>query len=479
VLTRLKVKGFKNLLDVDVRFGPFTCIAGPNGVGKSNLMDAIRFLSLLSNGSLAGAAAGVRDTRGRGSDPRSLFYNFNQQESPRMDFEVEMIAPREATDDVGKIALAEATFLRYQLSLGWSSTNGKHGPQQLAVLGEQLEPIAIEEASHHLRFAHAKGWSESNLRGAKGASPFIETDADGKQVSIGDGTHDGHRLDSSSENRPSTVLKAAGGFAIFPTIVAVRREMQSWRSLQLEPSSLRSADEFRDPQTIGSIGEHMPATLFRIANSSDSEVVYAQLANRLAELVGDIESIEVDRDEARELLTLYLTQRDGSRLPARALSDGTLRFLALAVLSMDPEANSLVCLEEPENGVHPRRIPAMIDLLRDLAADPTDPDEPNPLRQVIFTTHSPLVVKQCPEDSVIFAHTVNVPTEKGRGSALGLSCLPGTWREEAGMDAIGIGTVVNYLEPMPRRAEKGSPKRVIDRADIQMALGFDADEQEH
>jgi hypothetical protein len=39
--------------------------------------------------------------------------------------------------------------------------------------------------------------------------------------------------------------------------------------------------------------------------------------------------------------------------------------------------------------------------------------------------------------------------------------------------------VVNYLEPMPRRAEKGSPKRVIDRADIQMALGFDADEQEH
>ncbi len=41
MLTRLKVSGFKNLVDVDVHFGPFTCIAGANGVGKSNLFDAI------------------------------------------------------------------------------------------------------------------------------------------------------------------------------------------------------------------------------------------------------------------------------------------------------------------------------------------------------------------------------------------------------------------------------------------------------
>lgn len=43
MLTRLKVSGFKNLVGVDIRFGPFTCIAGPNGSGKSNLFDAISF----------------------------------------------------------------------------------------------------------------------------------------------------------------------------------------------------------------------------------------------------------------------------------------------------------------------------------------------------------------------------------------------------------------------------------------------------
>jgi DNA repair ATPase RecN len=60
MLTRLKVSGFKNLVDVDVSFGPFTCIAGANGVGKSNLFDAIHFLSALADVALMEAALSVR-----------------------------------------------------------------------------------------------------------------------------------------------------------------------------------------------------------------------------------------------------------------------------------------------------------------------------------------------------------------------------------------------------------------------------------
>lgn len=56
VLTRLQVDGFKNLGGVDLRFGPFTCVAGPNGVGKSNLFDAIGFLAALASRPLAEAS---------------------------------------------------------------------------------------------------------------------------------------------------------------------------------------------------------------------------------------------------------------------------------------------------------------------------------------------------------------------------------------------------------------------------------------
>lgn len=55
MLTRMKITGFKNLVDVDVRFGPFTCIAGVNWVGKLNLFDAIMFMSALADKPLLAA----------------------------------------------------------------------------------------------------------------------------------------------------------------------------------------------------------------------------------------------------------------------------------------------------------------------------------------------------------------------------------------------------------------------------------------
>lgn len=66
MLTRLKVSGFKNLVGLDVRFGAFTCIAGGNGIGKSNLFDAIRFLSALADRPLMEAAAHTCPRRWRG-----------------------------------------------------------------------------------------------------------------------------------------------------------------------------------------------------------------------------------------------------------------------------------------------------------------------------------------------------------------------------------------------------------------------------
>ncbi|WP_081697834.1 AAA family ATPase [Schaalia georgiae] len=73
MLTRFEVSGFKNLENVTVDFGPFTCIAGPNSVGKSNLFDAIEFLSLLSDHNFLEACTLIRPTPQQRSDISSLF----------------------------------------------------------------------------------------------------------------------------------------------------------------------------------------------------------------------------------------------------------------------------------------------------------------------------------------------------------------------------------------------------------------------
>src|SRR6266705_3091999 len=111
MLTRLKVSGFKNLVDVDVRLGPFTCIAGANGVGKSNLFDAIRFLSALADSTLMDAALSVRSEGERTGDVRSLFHCVGDQYDNEMSFEVEMIVPQNSVDDLGQEATAAITFL--------------------------------------------------------------------------------------------------------------------------------------------------------------------------------------------------------------------------------------------------------------------------------------------------------------------------------------------------------------------------------
>ena len=71
MLTRLEVDGFKNLINFSIDFGVFNCIAGLNGVGKSNIFDAIKFLSLLSEKSILDAALAIRDTEF--SEPLDIF----------------------------------------------------------------------------------------------------------------------------------------------------------------------------------------------------------------------------------------------------------------------------------------------------------------------------------------------------------------------------------------------------------------------
>lgn len=232
----------------------------------------------------------------------------------------------------------------------------------------------------------------------------------------------------------------------------------------------------------------MPATLARLARTArqsrgagDESSLYAVVANRLAELTEGVRTVRVDEDDRRELLTLIVTDLQGTEHEARALSDGTLRFLALAVLAEDPEAQGLICLEEPENGIHPERIPAMLRMLQDLCVDTTDKiGKDNPLRQVIVNTHSPAVVSLVPEDSLVFVKTE--PHLKGNGAASQVAAfrwLKGTWRDVSapGRD-LAKGELLAYLNPAAltlsgqprRRTSSRSARRVIDRPDMRQLV---------
>ena len=477
MLTRLQVKGFKSLVSVDVRFGPFTCVVGPNGAGKSNLFDAIRFLSALANHTLTDAAAIVCKQHGSRTDVRQLFHRTGNNRASRMSFVADMIVPRDAVDDLGQKAEATTTFLRYSLELGHRKPGDGFMPEKLEIIREELTHLRQKDAPKHLLFPHkADIWRRGVLHGRPYARHFISTEGSGTGRIIRqhqDGGS-GHPLPRPARNLPRTVLSAANA-AESPTAAVARREMEAWRVLQLEPSALRQADEFTAPANIGSDGSHLPATLHRLSRRAPRRI-YAQIANQLSELIDGVRAVNIDIDERRELLTLRAEAMDGALHPAQALSGGTLRFLALAILHQDPKTLGVLCLEEPENGIHPARIPALLNLLDDIAVDPMLSPEPgNPLRQVIVNTHSPSVFREVPDDSVVFAKMSEVNDARGRlckGSIF--YCLSDTWRIKAEQpDIMSRGDMLPYFSlaaPRETGPDESPPRRVVDRDDVQLFL---------
>jgi predicted ATPase len=208
---------------------------------------------------------------------------------------------------------------------------------------------------------------------------------------------------------------------------------------------------------MGSDGSHLASALHHIAggasSKAESDAVYARVASSLDRLSGiRVDSIRIDEDDVRELLSLRLLEQGGIEMPARNLSEGTLRFLALCVMLEDIDAGGLICMEEPENGIHPANIGSMIDLVRRLAVDPGEaPGPDNPFRQVIVNTHSPAVVQLVGKDDLLFA-TVRRQAQAAPGHpafTLNLVPMKGSWRDNRDSAVMTTADVLPYLTVPP------------------------------
>jgi predicted ATPase len=392
MLVALSIKNFKSIREAHVRFGPLTCFIGHNGVGKSNLFDAIHFLSELAERDISEAAADVRRTNDGAYSPLDLVFARDQHKV--IELSADMIVPAEVSDDFGQSAKPSTTLLTYTLRLRYSSES-----DQLVVAHEELTHVKLGDYSRFMGFKTSTSFKTSVASGSRRGGPLISTKED-RIMLHGDG---------GSRGRPAPVgrspLTVVGGTNTFdyPTVLAARREMSSWRVLHLEPSSMRAPDaKSARPHHVSASGGRIPATLNAlIGQNSDTS---AEVVNRLRQLNSDIEDIGVYSDEARDQLALRARIRGADNwLYGRSLSDGTLRYVALALMLVDVHDRAFLCIEEPENGIHPSRVPNLVDLLRGYAVDIDESvAADNPLRQVALNTHSPEVARQFTFDELVF-----------------------------------------------------------------------------
>jgi predicted ATPase len=133
---------------------------------------------------------------------------------------------------------------------------------------------------------------------------------------------------------------------------------------------------------LGRSGLNLAAVAFNLTNRVKKQVITA-----MQTLYPEVCDLNV-RPAPGGTLQLYLEEANEVEIPASRLSDGTLRYLALLLILLNPKPAPLTIIEEPEMGLHPDVIPAVAKLLKE-ASERT---------QLVVTTHSRMLVDGLGDD---------------------------------------------------------------------------------
>lgn len=354
MLEHLRITGFKSLRDVDVALRPLSVFFGPNASGKSNLLDAIQFISASSTErSLADALkASIRG------------YPMEAFTFPEGGLSALLASTDVSFEIVARLAVpgprAEIMALKYSLTAGLRPMSG-----EIVNQGERLEKL-------------------NHRTGVCIGRPRIEPDAEHGTIRVRKRHESGRALDEKIGGNHTAVSIPSYTGDLFPEIDALRAEFRAWRVYYLEPrTAMRQAAPPQVVRDIGQSGQDLPAFLFTLKNDPDLRKHFEAIRRLVRQTISSIESIDVELNPHRAELNLVVRQ-SGINFSNRVISEGTLRVIALAALALNPFPARLVGLEEPENGVHPARLENLLSLMSHLA-----------IRrgvQVLVNTHSPLFV---------------------------------------------------------------------------------------
>jgi predicted ATPase len=185
----------------------------------------------------------------------------------------------------------------------------------------------------------------------------------------------------------------------YPHLVAMRQELASWLFFYFEPRErMRAVNPVKEVRHIGLMGEDLACYLNTLRALDEPQ--FRAMEKTLRTIIPSVTGIDVGVNSLGEVELKLL--EGGMPVPARVLSEGTLRVLGLLALGGVKEPPGLIGFEEPENGVHPGRIRRIAELLR-TRAEAGD-------TQLIVTTHSPILPDLIPDQFLYVCRRVQRST---------------------------------------------------------------------
>ena len=386
MIKRVKIQGYKSLRDVEVHLSSLSVLFGPNAAGKSNFLDALQLLSRIATSRNLKEAF---EPPYRGKPLESYWFGDGgiegllKKESAAFSIEVDVELSPAVIQEVNR------QISQMKSGKGLSGNGGATSQKELSFIHRKNLRYRIEVeilpragllrvADEYLAPLGGRG------QPIEKPSPYIEQKGNRFHLRMEGQAHPTYverYVDHSIISRPHYPPH-------FPHLTALKKEMENWLFFYFEPRErMRASTPVKEVHHIGSMGEELAAFLNTLNTLSPRQFQAVEKALRSI-----IPSITGIRAEVNKMGEVELSLLEGNTpVPARVVSEGTLRILGLLALAGgNPPA--VVGFEEPENGIHPRRIRDIAELLtnRTILGE----------TQLIVTTHSPILPDLVPDDSL-------------------------------------------------------------------------------
>lgn len=318
-LEKLTITGFKSIREQTLALGPLNVFIGGNGVGKSNLIGAFRFLREIVNQNLAGYAL----TKG-GAD---TLLHFGRKRTPEMSFRLEF----------GEGDTSNA----YMVRLRGTDDDGL--------------VVAFETAFYHRKKEYPKPYEHGIASNSKESNLKRDT-----HISTGQ----------------------------------VRRDLESYRVYHFHDTSdtaaVKGTVDLEDNRVLRAQAENLAAFLYWMQLKKPDH--FANIQDTVRQIAPFFEEFRLAPSQLSQGKIRLEWKEKGSDayFNAHSLSDGTLRFICLVTLLMQPDLPAIVLLDEPELGLHPAAVALLSELLKSAATR----------TQVIVATQSVTLVNQFEPEQV-------------------------------------------------------------------------------
>jgi len=349
MIRELEISRYRSVEKASFAFGPVRILIGANASGKSNLVDSLRLLSESVRDDVETAV-----TR-RGGLDEVLFLG-----APAGDRSFEISLDYFVPDPS---APGSRSDMKYRVQVG--ERRGRPG-------------VALEE----LRI--------KRNRGERGRSNVWFTAKWGRGEALRDPeTPVRERFDTGDPG--VLALKALGFLDAYPRIRALRRFVEGWRFLAVDLARVREPQRDRRETELAPDAGNL-ANVLRTLDAADRPCC-EQILEDVHSLLAHVERISTEVDRGRVIL--LMKERGMPRpLEALSLSDGTLRILAMVTALQTMPEHGLLCVEEPEHGLHPLLFGPLLDLIRERCPAVGS-------RQTLLTTHSPDLIDAAEPEEVI------------------------------------------------------------------------------